>query len=472
MTSTSNNKFNENTWPLITVIVIALLMGATVPFYVDILDGQISKLLALPALLVFGFIFWYDKKLTLIFIILLRSSGDIFLESTRFSMGGYQVGVGGLINAFVILIGLAMILEKPKVYPKEIATAWLIFLSAIAVGTLLSPVKLDAVKIFLSFASNFFIFIAAFYLITKPDDLERYIKMIIISSLFPVIFSVFDIAQNHSTSAIDGFRLKSTFNHPNIFAFYLTLIISLSFYMAKISELARPKKHMYIYWTYTFVLIALLVLTKTRSAWIGCFLLFFAYAFFFEKKYYIYIVCALLGSLFIPSIQDRFSDLLQGNEVINYSRLNSFAWRTQLWESALTWLKPKNYILGNGIQSFKEYSLIFFPLSGSTKFGAHNVYIQLIFEIGLFGLIAYLWLHFKVALKIWSILEKNRIMIFIFIIIIVNNLVFSLSDNMLAYLSFNWYLWFLIGAGCAYSAAVKFGPASAKRDHNVSFIAT
>jgi len=430
-------------------------MGAIIPMYVDILDGQISKLLALPALLVFGFLFWYDKKLTIILIILFRSSGDIFLESTRFSLGGYQVGVGGLINAFVIIIGLTLILDKPKVYPKDAASAWLIFLTAIAVGTLLSPVKLDAAKIFLSFTSNFFIFVAAFYLISKPDDLERYIKLIIISSIFPVLFSAFDMVQNHSTTAIDGFRLKSTFNHPNIFAFYLTIIISLSFYMAKISEMASLKKQLYFYWIYTFILLGLLILTKTRSAWIGCVLLFLAYAIFFEKKYFLYIIFALLGSLFIPSIQDRFTDLLQGNEVVNYSQLNSFAWRTQLWESALAWLEPKNYILGNGIQSFKEYSPIFFPLSGGTNFGAHNVYIQLIFEIGLFGLAAYIGLHYKAVMRIYNISINNRMLFFILIVVIVNNLVFSLSDNMLSYLSFNWYLWFLIGAGCAFSNTCK-----------------
>jgi O-antigen ligase len=139
---------------------------------------------------------------------------------------------------------------------------------------------------------------------------------------------------------------------------------------------------------------------------------------------------------------------------VQYAKLNSFAWRMLLWEYSLDWMSKANSIFGYGMNSFKHYSPLFFPLAGTTNFGAHNTYIQWYFEAGVVGLLAAAWMHFRIfitlkagALKTMATEEKLRSAIAVMLVI--GYLFFAFSDNMLDYLSFNWYFWFFIGAACA-----------------------
>lgn len=441
--------FDQSNIVIAVTMLVALLIGAVIPAYVNLMDGQIGKLIIIPALLVLGFLLAYDRKLMLLLIILFRSAGDIFLESTRFSLGGYQVGIGGLINAFVILIALMLVFEKPKVVPKHSSLIWFPFLFVAFLGIILAPVKGEAIKAWLPLLSYLMIFISAFYFVKDKADFEKCVQVVLWSSALPVMYSFVDIALHGSRVGGEGFRLQSTFGHPNIFAFYLTLVISLTFYKFKSAERSEHTKSQIFFGAYLFLLLALLMLTKTRSAWMGCFISFALYGVFFERKYLLYLMLLPVVAIFIPGVADRLADLGQGNEVINYSKLNSFAWRVQLWDSAFRWTLPKDYLLGHGLQSFKEYSPIFFPLAGKINWGAHSVYVQLLFDLGIVGLCSFLWLYYKVLFELKAMLKFDRLGAFLLIIVLLNYLVFAFSDNMLDYLTFNWYLWFILGAGFA-----------------------
>lgn len=429
------------------IAILALLIGAAMPIYVDLM-GQ-AKLAAFPALLVFAFLLLYDRKLTLMLIVLFRSSGDIFLEQTRFSLGGYQIGIGGLINACVILTALLLALEKPEVVSKNNIIAWAVFLSVALFGVLTAPVKSDAIRSWLSLLSYFAIFASAFYFIQTKEDFKFCVKIVLWSSIIPVLYAFIDIALNGSH--VEGFRLQSTFSHPNEFSFYLTLVISLVFYMLKSVPIDERSGQRIFLALYFLLLLGLLILTKTRSAWLACFLGFALYALFFDRSYFLYLTVLAVVGVFIPGVAERLSDLGQGNEITVYAQLNSFAWRVYLWKSALQWTMPAQYIFGNGLQSFKEYSPIFFPLAGRVNWGAHSVYVQLIFELGLVGLGAYLYIYYGIFRELASMLKFDRLGAFFLIVVVINYLICAISDNMLDYLSFNWYVWFIVGAGCAFA---------------------
>jgi O-antigen ligase len=106
-------------------------------------------------------------------------------------------------------------------------------------------------------------------------------------------------------------------------------------------------------------------------------------------------------------------------------------------------------LFGNGFQSFKEYSPMFFPLSGKTNFGAHSVYVQVLFELGIAGLLAFCWLYFRVLKELTRLVKIDALAAFSLIVLVVNFLICCYSDNMLDYLVYAWYLWFAVGAGCA-----------------------
>jgi O-antigen ligase len=175
----------------------------------------------------------------------------------------------------------------------------------------------------------------------------------------------------------------------------------------------------------------------------------------FERKYLLYLILVPALALLVPSVRDRLLDLGAGNEVIQYSRLNSFAWRLLLWKSSMEWMSVANSVFGYGLNSFKQFSPIFFQLAGTTNFGAHNTYIQWFFETGIIGVISAAWMHvwLFVSLKLGVAYDKLRSSLAI--LMLIAYLFFAFSDNMLDYLSFNWYFWFFIGAACAIAVVYK-----------------
>lgn len=426
-------------------ICVAVLLGAATPILVDLMGGSIPKLMALPAAMVFGLLLIYDRKLTLLLIVVLRAGADNALEFTRFSLGGYMVGIGGVINGIVILLAILLIFERPKDMPQRAYMAWVPYLLITAAGVVHSPFASESVRLFLQQLSYFSLFIGGYYCVRDQADFRFCLKLVVWSSLIPVLYSFVDIALNFHGE----FRLKSTFAHPNIMAFYLTVTITVAFYLLKTMA---PKGNLGArsgLVAYLLLMLMLLLLTKTRSAWLATAIGFAVYALIFDRRFLFYMVGMGVMALFIPGVGDRILDLGQGNEVATYATLNSFAWRVYLWQSALAWMSPINYVWGQGLQTFYENSMIFFPLAGTTKWGAHSVYMQLLFELGAIGLLAFVWQAFSVIKQLLSLVKIDKLAAFSLILILVNFLICSISDNMFYYLSYNWYLWFVIGAGCA-----------------------
>src|SRR5258706_7568999 len=117
----------------------ASLTGAAIPLFVGAIGEGVARMMALPALFLLALLLLYSRKLLLLLIILFRASGDIFLDATRFSLGGYQIGVGGLINAFVILIVVLLVAEKPDIPPKKMIAIWSGFLLIALLGLVIAP---------------------------------------------------------------------------------------------------------------------------------------------------------------------------------------------------------------------------------------------------------------------------------------------------------------------------------------------
>jgi O-antigen ligase len=159
----------------------------------------------------------------------------------------------------------------------------------------------------------------------------------------------------------------------------------------------------------------------------------------------IFVVTAPVFALVVPAIRDRISELASGNEYSGWvTQLNSYAWRELLWEKALSYIW-QNPIFGYGLESFHFYSPFFFPLEPEGTH-AHNVYIQVLFESGLIGLIAFIWLFWRLFswLLRYSRVDTRSVMMAAALIGVY--IVACYSDNLLEYLSVNWCFWFTSAA--------------------------
>jgi hypothetical protein len=432
-------------WTVLVPFMVCLFIGAAIPVFADLMGDHPGRLAALPALLLLGVLLIYDYKMSMMLILLLRSVGDKALESTQFDVGGAHMGIGGLINLMVIMIACMMALERPRVFPTRLARFWAPVLLMMGLGVVISYEKANAIKEYLGMLSNFAIFIIAAYTVRSNEDFNKIIRLIVWSSLLPSLYSLVDVALHMRDGS---FRLQSTFGHPNILAFYLTLILVLCLYMLKSPLYAIKRLGRVAISCYMPVLLGQLLLTQTRSAWLACFVVFVLYAVLFERKYLLYLFLLPLV-VFIPSVYERLIDLGHGNEAVGYAHLNSFAWRQILWKSAIDFMEPQRLVYGYGLDGFGHFAEIFFPIDRTLRWDAHNVYVQFLFDTGVIGLSCYLWLYVRVLWTIRAFRFMDRLSGFLLLAIVVQYLIVSYSDNMFRYLVFNWYLWFALGGACS-----------------------
>lgn len=440
------NPLEGQSWIVLGIVVLCLSIGAVIPMFADMMGGQPGRLAGLPALLLLALLLIYDYKKLFMLIILSRSVGDMVLGSTEVGFGAVRMGIGGLINLMVIMIACLLVLKKPQLFPTRLARYWVPLLLMMGFATAISYEKADAIKVYLGMLSYFAIFIIAVYTVRSNEDFNKVIQLVLWSSLIPTLYSFVDVAVHVRDS---GFRLQSTFSHPNVQAFYLVLMLVLSLYMLKSSLFRIKPLGRVVVSCYMPVLLGQLLLTQTRSAWLACFLIFVLYALLFERKYLLYLLLLPLAAVCIPSISDRLMDLGQGNEVVRYARLNSFAWRVALWQSAIGWMEPLRLAYGYGLGGFSHFAQTFFDMAGTTSWDAHNVYVQFLFDMGLVGLLCYLWLYARVLWTIRAFARIDRVSGFLLLAIVVQYLIVSFSDNMFRYLVFNWYFWFTVGGACA-----------------------
>lgn len=430
----------------ILLVTVSVFTGITVAFYSALVNNSPLLMMALPLVMTLSLLLIVDKKNLVLIILLFRSSLDVLFQSSKFDAG---IGLGALINAFIILIAILFIIERPKMLNRSVTSIWAAVLIVAFIEIFNAPALVPAIRLYLAFFSYFAVFIIACYLIRSKQDFNSCINIVLLSSILPVLYSFFEIATGIGNYSHDAFRIKSTFTHANIFAFYLVLMLSLIFYRIKIGATQLTSGYKLLIYLYIAILLILLILTKTRSAWIACYLMFAVYGMYLNRKMLIYLILIPVVAFLVPDVRERLLDLSSGNEYIQYARLNSYAWRLLLWESGLNWMEAIRYPFGYGLGSFSYYSPIFFPLEGRKDWESHSLFVQWIFEAGIIGTTCLLWMFFKVIKTLHGGYVKEKTRTVVLLTLVAQYLAISYSDNIMYYLSFNWYFWFIIGAGCA-----------------------
>jgi O-antigen ligase len=247
-------------------------------------------------------------------------------------------------------------------------------------------------------------------------------------------------------------RVQASFFHPNVFAFYLTIVIGLIYFLLSSAKITVTDRYRTIAILYSFMLIVLVVLTQCRSAWVGVGLILFLYAALINQKYLL-LLCFLPAALLVPQVSARLSDLSQGQYEggkLGEDGINSYAWRELMWSSALEDAADEP-LLGKGLSSFGPNSLIFFPLvdpnaAYSQKgVGAHSVYVQTIYETGYIGLVCYVGMFCVLVLNALRYFRKDPGGVIMIIALIVAFAAENYSDNMLDYGAVNFYFWGMMG---------------------------
>ncbi len=440
---------------IIVTLVIGYLFGVFLPGLITlILSRGVMALVLLPLVALFFLLMVIRPQIALILILLLRASIDPLIEMTR--AGDQQMGLGAGINMIVILLaGFLFLRYKPSLRGTNFFIYWILFLVVCFCAVFYSPQPFRAFRLFMNFVTCFSMLLFAFMLIDKPEQRYLWLKYLLAASIVPVLLGYYQFI----SSGGNADRIFGSFQHPNIFAFFLVLMIVISVVLLRSQQAGMSSFWKNSLRVYLFNLFVMLLLTKTRNAWIACWLIFLIYGVLVDRKVLMMTLVLPFAALLIPSMQARVVDLFSGNDTTQTTGLNSFAWRWRLWMDSLPVI-AKRPIEGHGLTSFMPMSQTFSAFADNKGVGAHNTYLEIIFETGLLGLSAFCGIWVSLSRFFSRILKSLTGRLggeYVFAVgYIISYAVVCTADNMNYYLVSNWYTWFFIGVMAASSR--KFTP--------------
>lgn len=432
---------------IILSFVISAIVGLMIVVLLPIFSQHQSMLLVLPLAGVFFLMLVVNPRLTFVFVFLSRPLLDNALNLTKVSLGGQELGLGAILNMIIIVLAVFLYFYE-GVFPRKnpVIRGWVVFFLVMMVAVIDSPYIGRAVRLYANYLSYFAMFLIPFLIIKRKEDFTFWVKVFAWSFVFPVMYANMDLALGGQFYADAGMRIKGSFSHPNVLAFYLCLGISYCFYLIKNKSLPlrRAENNAMIFLIVN--MLVLLVATKTRNAWIACAVSFLIYGVLRDRKTVVVMFLMMPLLLLVPSIKDRVVTVFNGQGAVDYEGVNSFEWRLNMWKSSMPMIAKKP-VLGYGLTSFKEMSPMF--SEDRVSMGAHNVYVEVLFESGVIGLLAFLWLFYNPLKVFWMNMRKTKgqyqsVLWSIVVGYVLSYILICFADNLSYYLVFNWYVWFFI----------------------------
>lgn len=439
-----------NIFNIKNLLLVALLVITFISFY---FEYQSILLISFSILFILILIFNVSIKQSLLGLIMIRPSLDI--------LGDYSLGIinlAGLMAIFSIGISIIIIYKNKKhLLNIPLTLPILIFIVINFLFIFNNEILLIGFTEFVRVISFLLMYFAVYLIIKSNADIKHIISTVIFSSVIPMIYAVFEWGFGLGIYTNPGFdnRIAGTFGHPNVFGYFLLIIISLIMYI--LLEYKLNKTDQYLIISYNVILSVLLILTYTRGAWIGLFILLLGIGFVKMPK-----MSTFLGIILVPviSLILFIYDWLQKNILIGYPAIkkipiinritglfdgdpsDSILWRRQMWDDMIN-KGLESPIIGYGTGSVTTIT----EQVRGLKLGAlevHNDYIKVFVESGLIGLVIYLFMIVSIlGLVFYNYLKtkNNYILITLFISLAVY--LSSLWDNLLRQTAVMW-IYFVI----------------------------
>ena len=376
-------------------------------------------------------LFIIRPRAVILFFLLIRSSLDITKEFYHvYISSDFQITAPIVVSFILIIAGLFYILTRKISVLKIPFTKFLIlFLILSILNFLMAENFISSLMEFFRFLSAFIIYILVWTLFDTEKRIKVLVNTIILSALVPLGCGLYQIILNRG-QFISGFvRAYGTFAHPNPYAFFLIIILALAlnFYAN------RPRRGVRLNLLVLIVLAAFcLLLTFTRTAWFGLFLLFIFLIWFREKKYIWPFVALMIVFILLGPVRARFYDLA--------GSFNSLIHRLYIWKAGLEKF-PVCPLIGRGLVSFELLDVYGEP--------AHNDFLRIFFELGVFGLAVYIALIVAIFRKLLTIVRSKiqpylySLACAVFSIFVVFQIA-SITGNIFFRPAIQWYFWALI----------------------------
>ena len=180
-------------------------------------------------------------------------------------------------------------------------------------------------------------------------------------------------------------RVFSVFNNPNILAEYLIMLIPIS--VGLFWQTTKLSKKIIFLGT-TLVMILAMVLTLSRGGWIGFAFSALVFILLVEKRLLLSIVPITLGAVYLLP-QTIINRILSIGNLSDSSN----AYRIKIWEITMDIIRDHPIVgVGFGHLPFKQTFETY--IRTMPTFHAHNTYLQTAAEMGIVGLLVFLFFLF------------------------------------------------------------------------------
>lgn len=189
-------------------------------------------------------------------------------------------------------------------------------------------------------------------------------------------------------------RMYSTLENPNLFGAYLLMIISI---LTAFTLRERAVKKRTVFAVILLSLLLCLALTYSRGAWVSLAAIVLGLTLFYDKRFgLLFLLVPVVLAFYHGQVVERFLSLFSGEDT-------SVDLRFALWESTMAMIE-EHPLLGVGwgayFLAYPDYNF-FIQEEGVLIFHAHNMYLNMLAEVGIPGGMAFLLAFFAQGILCW-----------------------------------------------------------------------
>ena len=381
---------------------------------------------------------WY----AVILLLVARSSLDLLADVAVVS----SLNGAALLTAAMVAVGFDHIARnRIRVFDLPLTKPFLALLLVSAFTIAMAPDIRLAFEHWIRLLSTFLLFtLIVSELHARPWERYRLLGAVLLSAVIPLIFGLFQLATNGGDQATEGFnRIYGTFVHPSPYGVYLLTLLPLA---AVVWFHQKPGWLKLALGLLAILLLVSSLFTFTRIVWVGLLVGVLVMASIKARAALLVIPIIVVAAIYLlPSVQDRFEGATQ---TTGYE--SSGAWRIRHWDDQLATTSPSTLPFGSGLGAV-EYVL------GQP---AHNDYLRIWVELGLFGSIASIWLYGSLAKNALASYRDSpsrfdKSLIVAFLAMFSARLVMSLTDNLLIQPVLEWYFWAIAAMTVAVSIPTR-----------------
>lgn len=379
-------------------------------------------------------------SLTLLMLKGLYSGGGVAISSI-------SLDSGGLINFLIPIFGIAyLIVHRRNILISGVSNLYGIFLFLAFLSCFLSSDKISAFKYFVRLITPITIYFLVVYEISKANR-KKLLDLILLLSLIPISLGYWELFQHGSLF----YRVRSIFGHANPFSFFLVFI-----FIVALVFTYNERKARFFYGAYAATTAFLIVLTYCRISLVVMFLDFFLLSLFCRKQKLI--LCVTIGIVCAMLFVFPKGDVIRLEETVSFFQQqrwfdtsNSIGWRLAVWVEVF-----KEYLnhpfIGWGL---REHFNLVENLVGM-KTSVHNTYLEVLYDTGILGFIAFLGFIFQLLRHASSIVFKMRQSIevsedqpylLMFLSGVVSFIFILSTDNLLEYFNISTFYWLFFAFG-------------------------